>query len=457
METFSNPCLDLCEESLFDFSTGNKTGSNKEIKEDKTFKLNKLIENLDEHLRCPITYLYFKDTVLCEDGCIYEKDAIAEHLMNTNKSPINRQNITNNFKEVKLFGRLVQTLVKIKPELKDDVYTIDNSYDFNKRKIIKILYSGRSSLLKNLMDYSKFKLYDQLSTCGCGSCNTKYLISYIVGIKDPKIIYYVLQNSIDLDENKLNLVELIIGAGVDAPYVLDYLINNGYSEFNVGYCFKQAIKHGLNGTITFIVERYSQTNVFKDCISHLTTYSSICDTVDNLLEKATLFGDTIPDDYWKNGLLNKDISVIYFCLQNIQNMNVQILDQLLKNRCTTSDVLQEFFSRCMDLTDSDLTNLLIKNMKNMVGDCIVFLLDRMDDFGIADENGWLLIHHVSYLGTSDSILLLITRGVDCSIPITKFRGKDVVYTPSNLVELNGRIKEDDCSLILDIMFSSMFK
>lgn len=89
--------------------SSNKPKLNKQIKPEKT------IAELQQHFLCPLTRELMSNPVLCQDGHIYERQAIEAHLKNNNKSPLTGKLLHN--KDLTLIIPLRNAIIEYKKGL----------------------------------------------------------------------------------------------------------------------------------------------------------------------------------------------------------------------------------------------------------------------------------------------------------------------------------------------------
>src|SRR5437899_3161881 len=109
-----------------------------------------------ENYMCPITKQIFNDPVVCEDGYIYEKEAITHWLYVDNTSPMTRERI----RQLDLYPIIqirteIEELLKNKPELREIQYRIR----YNSDHILEIL---KSKEYDKIYKYTSFELRNPL-------------------------------------------------------------------------------------------------------------------------------------------------------------------------------------------------------------------------------------------------------------------------------------------------------
>jgi len=193
--------------------------------------INNIIDDIEQLLRCPTSFQLLNNPVVADDGNVYEHIVISDNYESYDKrSPLTREQITDNFRVVNNFKDMVNNLITIRPDLKDEIFFVDFSYTGNKSAILKLLSTRNHAKLKK---YNDFVLFDKVNTCGCGNCNNTVFIAQLLSHKvSSDILSHVIYNSVDIDQIGSNPVvselEHYICANSKDKKIVDYLLKKNY-------------------------------------------------------------------------------------------------------------------------------------------------------------------------------------------------------------------------------------
>jgi len=156
------------------------------------------IYEMDKHnFICPLTNQIFSDPVICDDGNIYERDAINTWLLEHNaSSPITRQQMSSKLITVNFLKSMIDEFLIKNPELKSRQYIALKDF---KRYINDIMLHIKSNEFEKLLEYTNY-IIPKMQTTIKIKINDKdveitYFHYFIKTCKDEKIIDYVLTNS----------------------------------------------------------------------------------------------------------------------------------------------------------------------------------------------------------------------------------------------------------------------
>lgn len=141
---------------------------------------------------CPLSHEIFSDPVIAEDGHLYERSAIDEWLMANKTSPITREPIGSRLAESYTIKNIIELMLTQNPKMRDQQFKVNNLYHANKSKIHSFI---KTKKFEKLLHYTRYNLETLI--------NENLLIS-ILNMADSKVIKYLIDNSIDLDCDKLD-------------------------------------------------------------------------------------------------------------------------------------------------------------------------------------------------------------------------------------------------------------
>lgn len=179
--------------------------------------------NVDKELidtvTCPITGCIFFKPIVAEDGHTYEEFAFLEWHKTHNTSPITRKNISAIVVPNYIIISIIDTLVKIKPSIKDLVYKRDMSYKKNKEDITKFISEHK---FDKLLNYTSFDLNDM------------DIVAIFQHCKDKATLYHILKNSNDIANFKSGSWNLInFASRYNNFIVLEYGVKENIDMYNL--------------------------------------------------------------------------------------------------------------------------------------------------------------------------------------------------------------------------------
>lgn len=189
---------------------------------------NKVYININE-LICPITREIFNRPVTANDGFTYEEWAISKCLSgdeDENKSPMTRESITS-YHENKIVKTLVNQLLELRPELKEEQFDqeVYNDYLKNRECCIKLL--GYNNFIK-FSCATDIRLLDNTGSNG-------YVIAYLSkNCRDVEIFENILKNSFDLNcRNREGCTPMYYIAKYASKDIIIMSIKAGAEPFNL--------------------------------------------------------------------------------------------------------------------------------------------------------------------------------------------------------------------------------
>ena len=155
--------------------------------------------NLDiliDNLKCPITFMIFRNPVTFEDGITYEYEAIKKWLLSSNLSPISKQVIKMN-PQINPNFNLKNIIDKFKKQ---------NLFDFELRYRKYNIYSEKFNLNKfnkfnNDNDKKNYLDIIDLDTSTTLGFNP---IHFICRHSTPEIIQYIIDKGVNLECENIN-------------------------------------------------------------------------------------------------------------------------------------------------------------------------------------------------------------------------------------------------------------
>ena len=178
--------------------------------------------NIHENIICPITHQIYYDPVTASDGQTYEKEAIEEWLGKNNISPLTQNKLNSNMYPAITVRNLVNELLKANPELKENQYKSDLTYNTNKKKIKEFI---RLKNFYKLKDYNNYDLLNLITKPK--NSDTKYLEEILINCKDESILKYIIDNAIDLEceDNSWRLIHYV--CKFSTFEIIKYVIEKG--------------------------------------------------------------------------------------------------------------------------------------------------------------------------------------------------------------------------------------
>jgi ankyrin repeat protein len=443
----------------------------------------KLETNIENVLRCPLSSMLFGNSVIADDKVIYENQMINNYLKNyayNKTSPITKIKISTNFYEVKLIDEIVDELIKLKPELKDDVYEIDYSYSANKISINKFINNFE---FNKLTYYHNFLLNDNISNCSCGDCGSNFKNILFDKCTDLKIIDYVIKNSLDkndFDSNGDTLVhtvcrkyDLHIIKFVIDHYDINLKNSNGDTPLHI-VCQNNInidiIKYFIDKGANFLSENNSRHNPID--LLHKAHISANNNNKKNIDKIISYIIQILINEPLKNFPHNQNL--IHFLCRNYNNLNlykklkkeydfdlvdnngirpIHILSELCPNDL---DIYKYFIEekrvnfKAEDNNGRIPIHILAAQCNNMTI-LEYFIEEKKVNLECVDINGWKPIHFICRYGTMETIEYFLCKGVDLISPIKRYKGSEKTYFPLNMVELNEKINSNERDELINYM------
>jgi ankyrin repeat protein len=398
--------------TLIDFS--NDTNTNDSTDGDLDVDLESFLrDNYDNILsvfQCPLTTFIMFDPVVADDGNIYEADAIKECYRTGSKiSPMTRQPISNNFRQVPLLNELIKTFVKygekIDPDIKELMNIPSVEFSDNKENIYNCLSGGtdnNSSSFDKLLKFKNYKLDDRYTT-------KTFIFELLTKCSRFDVIKYVFENCTDL-----NFIQN------DQSTVVHYVC---------GYSTPEVIK--------YIIDRKDEENFDLD---------------KETTEKRRPFTQLLEN---KNC---NDFDIQKLLLDNLKDINYTTADgnTMFHQICTSGDPgLVRYLITEKDPNLFERVNGKLPVMKvierRIFDDLIILMIDKMIEVDpasveISDDSGKRLSHYLceSFVGgyKSNRILEYVFSKMDL-----KAKTGDTYETPINMIFSNGN--NDDIIFCLD--------
>jgi len=206
-------------------------------------------------LTCPISLKIFNEPVTLSDRHTYEKDEIIKYLKINNKSPITRNKLNDDIRDLKInytIKNLVECYLSSKNILKNDIFVklIDKEF---------IIKNGKNN---NLME-------KYIETIDIHNANNDgmYPIHLICKYSTPEMIKYIIDNGVDLEAKLYNdwrPIHLI--CRFSTPEMIKYIIDKGVDlnaetrddwrpiNFIIEYSTREVLEYIINKDI-YIDER----------------------------------------------------------------------------------------------------------------------------------------------------------------------------------------------------------
>lgn len=193
-----------------------------------------------------------------------------------------------------------------------------------------------------------------------------------------------------------------------------------------------AIKYGDQATITHLLDVCKEYEVTTDFIN-----SCIAKNMNNELVKKMM--EQLKD---VNEFDINDMSMMFTA---IKHKNIEIVDHLV--------------TIGYDMNKKSINHLNTFHYVARYGnsEMVAHVLDMCESYNdISNEaEGWNIVHICCYYNSYDSIMYLMEKFVDLTIPIKQFQGREKSYVPVNLVEINETLKNDEREGIITYMFQLM--
>ena len=200
-------------------------------------------------LTCPISLKIFNEPVTLSDGHTYEKDEIIKYLKINNKSPITRNKLNDDIRDLKInytIKNLVECYLSSKNILKNDIFVklIDKEFIIKNGKnnnlmekyieTIDIHNANNDGMypIHLICKYSTPEMIKFLIELGVNleveDCDGMRPIHYICKYSTPEMIKYIIDIGIDLEAKAFDdwrPIHLI--CRFSTPEMIKYIIDNG--------------------------------------------------------------------------------------------------------------------------------------------------------------------------------------------------------------------------------------
>lgn len=402
-------------------------------------------KNLDKCMRCPITTMYMESPIIADDGYCYELDAIEDYHMHKPwgnfRSPLNRQTISTNFIKIPLMNEIITEFSKIHDCDKLDFYESNYTYPQNRIKIIQFL---KDKDFSKLLKYTDFKLNDiiVISSPFYNSSLRTFLLKHC---KNIQILTHVIDNSIDVSESDARSWNLLHHVCHSAPklvvlHVMDMDIDidlnsktyEGHSPLHL-LCEREDIDYDM---IENLISRGADPYIENG--DGMNAYEIII--VTNPCKEAFKYLSHV------DGLFNKDI------------LNGKKLIHFICEKSEDIDLYQQLFDMGVDFNVPDVHNItpimyLTTHCKDI--ELFKFMVNTVTDLEAEDATGWRLVHYVCRYGTAEMIEYILFAGFQLNVCTQYYGQQKVNYFPNNMVELNNKITEDDCEILVNLILQMM--
>ena len=385
---------------------------------------------LDNALRCPITYSFYKEPWLTNDRHTYEHRALKHYMTRTSKSPITKEELVQkNFKRFALVGEIIVDFVKVHPDLADDVYYFDASFNSNKEDIYKFMSNGDYNSLK------QFTEYDLNDVPPNSDISLKQKLCY--NCTNDETMMYIINNAIeDSPDNEGNTLLHYAGAycnGTIFTLIVNKYSKDLYTKNNEGEVPIQMILRKSK-------EKYKQEKI--TCIlNHGYDISQSIESCKIII-----------------GANDKNLLMLVLercTLEMLAQMETEILDSICR-KYSSLDVYQTLHSKGInfntDLNGTTALHLISSFCSNV--EVFKFLVEEVKvDIKVRDSNRWLPLHCACYKSNYEVIEFMISKYdfEDKCSPV-KLRDDDNDYHLIHLIDNNGKLNRNNRENAMMILF-----
>jgi ankyrin repeat protein len=261
-----------------------------------------------------------------------------------------------------------------------------------------------------------------------GSCINKKMINEVI----IKMIDQ-LDNVNEFDNCGMSLTLYAIdNANIE---LINYLVTKGYDmhlEPTGGLnAVDYAIEKGNSDILNYILTTYNNYKVSTKLLNSCINKKMNNETIVKLIEQV-------------ENISEFDVQNMNPMFYAIKNSNIVVIDHLLDKGYD------------MNIKSAESLNAYHFVAKHGDTKMVEHILNMCENFDEESVDGWNAVHMCCYYNNYNSIMFLLEKFVNLMTPIKKFKGQDVNnYLPLNLVELNGKLHDDEKQAILDYMFQLM--
>ena len=382
--------------------------------------------NIESVISCPISGSTFFNPVTCSDGFSYEGSVMDVLMSKTNspKSPMTRELLTKTHHKNNLIAELINYADKYDLEASKNKFINSDSFEENAEIILNNISKCN---YENIYKFKNFMLsFGEGNSLFCKkmlTCNINNSDEYI------KCIVYILENSNDKDfmDTSSNNILHIFFKYCQEMKLIEYLFSSLPTEKmqtmmsvlnNEGNMPIDESFHNKTPVFNYIIENGGGANVsinlINTCISKKVNDEVIIKLLEQI-EDVNVFDD-------------RNMSPMFYA---ISASNVIIIDYLISKNYN------------MELKSPAVLNAFHFAAKCRGCTVIEYIMDMCTNFDEPSVDNWRIIHMCAYYNNFDSIMFLLEKFINVTIPITKFKDTNVEYLPMNLIELNGNLKDEE--------------
>lgn len=194
-------------------------------------------EKLLQYITCPITKLIFCDPVVAEDGYVYERMAISNHLNKENTSPVTGHRIGTNLMENRRIKELAEDFLQANEEYRNEQFLFKKPFYLFKKDF---LMSLKNKEFNNLQEYTSIMLNIDVNR------NKETLFEAVCKICPDDVILYIIDNSIDYDVyDSRNLKPFHLACKYGSQTIIKHLMAKDVDVRSTDICGETALGYLL--------------------------------------------------------------------------------------------------------------------------------------------------------------------------------------------------------------------
>jgi len=281
----------------------------------------------EDDITCPITNLIFFDPVICEDGHVYEMDAIKEWFKTKSTSPMTQGKIERKYFPALHIKNYVEEFLKVNPDKKKDQFQPSRSYMDNVPEVKKICSQKLWHKLKLYNQYvlSEMRDRDKLIKY-CDLENFKYFADNVdtfdVKIPNNYALLIIFTSSIELTNDHWEKIKIMINKGANVNVMVKRTSK------------KRAIRKTTN--LDFYEKRdivYFAIENNRYDISDLVFATGKYTNIENLKQAITPKLDVLKCEY----LASKGVNFEGKDFMNVEKYNEELMTHIINNEVITFD------------------------------------------------------------------------------------------------------------------------
>lgn len=428
---------------IFDLQT--KQDQNKPPIDQDKFK-HFLEGNLESLIKCPISNCVFFRPIVATDGFIYEGSVFDEYLKANYMltSPMTRQSISTEKYKINLIEKIIEYSDNHNLEVTKEKYISNYSFEDNIDIILSSINNGEFEFVKKFKDFDLNKLINGLTFY---ELVLSLKISPDIAKSYNDCVLYILDNSNSFAINcpRGNILNLTFSKAAYysiMTHVIDTLLEKGEDIEKLLY---EQNDTGVSANTRIF------TRVLLPIIDHLEKLE-----IEIVLDPTTIYNSF--------ETLSESNLILYLkYVKNINETNSSGLNMVLLSIKTKKMLLfNELVKRDVNIRCRDADNRSILHYGCIYGDLEIVktLIDiyEINKLDIDDESqdGWTALHYSCLYNKGDVIEYLIGKSINFQKSITKYNGSIVDYFAFNLIELNGKLNQEEKEIFIELFIQMMY-